>query len=86
MCRFSRRQGKLCPGAGKAVSRCPGKFTFIHYIEEKCLGSPGARGCVPAPGKLFPGAGEKSHSCTVQENKFWSEVLERFRSKAPERM
>ena len=56
---FSRRRGKLCPGAGKAVSRRLGKVTFIQYLKTM-LGFPGAGGsCVPAPGKLFPGAGER---------------------------
>ena len=59
MCRFFRCRGKLCPGAGKAVSRRRGKVTFIQY-RKKCVGFPGAGGsCVPAPGKLFPGAGER---------------------------
>ena len=84
MFRFSRRRGKLCPGAGKAVSRRWGKVTFIH-CREKCVGFPGAGGscvpapessgasvgfpgnCVPAPRKLFPGAGERSHSFSVEE-------------------
>ena len=47
------------PGAGEAVSRRRGKVTFIQY-RRKMLGFPGAGGsCVPAPGKLFPGAGER---------------------------
>ena len=67
MCKFSRCRGKLCPGAGKAISRRRGKVTFI-IIEEKCVGFPSAgRSCVPAPGKLFPGAGEKSSPCSVEE-------------------
>ena len=42
MCKFSRRRGKLCPGAGKKSH----SFT----IEETCVGFPGAGGsCVPAP-------------------------------------
>ena len=42
MCRFSRRRGKLCPGAGKKSH----SFT----VEEKCVDFPGAGGsCVPAP-------------------------------------
>ena len=54
---FSRRLGKLSPGAEKAVSR--NRVT----VEEKCVGFPGAGGsCVPAPGKLFPGAGGKAVS------------------------
>ena len=62
-CRFSRRRGKLSPGAEKAVSR------HRVNIEEKCVGFPGAGGsCAPAPGKLFPGAGERSHySFTIEE-------------------
>ena len=43
MCRFSRRRGKLCPGAGKAVSRRRGKVTFMH-CRRKCVGFPGAKG------------------------------------------
>ena len=39
---FSRRRGKLCPGAGKK--------SHSFAIEEKCVGFPGAGGsCVPAP-------------------------------------
>ena len=58
MCRFSRRRGKHCPGAGKAVSRRRG-MVHLFGAKEKCVGLPGAKGsCVPVPGKLFPGAGE----------------------------
>ena len=58
------------------------------------VGFPGAgETCVPLPRKLFPGAGEKSHSFTIEETcvgfpgareavpgagEFWSEVLERM--------
>ena len=98
MFRFSRRRGKLCPGAGKAVSRL-GEKSHSYIVEENVLVFPapgeavpsagnsgarfwkgsgarfrrecnfvGARGsCVPAPGKLFPGAGERSHSFNTEE-------------------
>ena len=60
MYRFARRQGKLCPGAGKAISRRPGKFTFIHYRRKMFRFS-------RRRGKLCPGAGKKSHSFTIEE-------------------
>ena len=98
MFRFSRRQGKLCPSAGKAVSRRRRK-SHSCTVEENMLvfpapgeavpgaGSSGARfwkgsgarfrrecnfvgaggSCVPALGKLFPGAGERSHSFIIKE-------------------
>ena len=51
MCRFSRRRGKLCPGAGKAVCRRRGKVTFIHYRRKMCTFS-------RRQGRLCPGAGK----------------------------
>ena len=77
MCKFSRRRGKLCPGAGKTVSRRRGKV--IHSAPESSrarfwrgsggsVGFLGAGGnCVPAPRKLFPGAEKSSHSFTIEE-------------------
>ena len=62
-CRFSRRRGKLFPGAERAASR------RRVNIEEKCVGFPGAGGsCAPAPGKLFPDAGE-GHIHSVSKKK-----------------
>ena len=72
--KFFRRWGKLCPGAGKAVSRRPGKVTFVQRRRKKCrfsrrrgklcpdagkTVSSAGESCVPAPGKLFPGVGER---------------------------
>ena len=104
MCRFSRRRGKLCPGAGKAVSRrrrkvsralaadevqgwCHAFLVFsvpkkvVCWRRESLLSGAGERSarrrlasllgqkpiCSPAPRKLFPGAGERSHSFTIEE-------------------
>ena len=36
--------------------------------EERCVGFTGAgESCAPAPGKLFPGARERSHSFSVEK-------------------
>ena len=70
-----------CPGAEKQLSWRRGKVTFTHYGRKMCRVSwrqgklcPGSgqevsrgRGsCVPAPGKLLPGAEEKSHSSIIK--------------------
>ena len=78
MYRLSRRRGNLCPGAEKAVSRRRGKVTFIHYRKKMYRFSrrrgklcPGAGGsCVPAPGKLSPGAGEAVSCVRAPRNCF----------------
>ena len=85
----------MCPSAGKAISRRQGKFTFVHYRTKMCKFSRRRRSCVLAPGKLFPGAEDKSHSCTVEENVLVfpapgqavpgrRKVLERCSGKVPE--
>ena len=96
------------PGAGETCAPLPrklfpgaGEKSHSFTIEETCVGFAGARGsCVPAPGKLFPGRGKvKLMHCREKvlvfpapgeavpsAGKFWSKVLERFRSKVPERM
>ena len=75
--RFSWRWGKLCPGAGKAVSRRERSHSFS--VEEKRVGFPGAGGsCNPAPGKLLlapRGAGE---SCVPAPGKLFLGVGERL--------
>ena len=57
MCRFSRRRGKLCPGAGKAVSRRRGKVTFIQQsVDFAGLGEAVSRcreSCFSAPRKAL---------------------------------
>ena len=65
-CRFSRRRGKLCAGAEKAVSRRREKVTLIHYGRKINRFSRRWR-------KLCPGAGKavsrraRSHSFSVEE-------------------
>ena len=45
-----------------------GGKSHTFTVEEKYVGFPGAGGSrVPAPGKLFPSAGERSHSLTIKE-------------------
>ena len=74
--RFGRGAGEVFPAPGQAVPRrresclpAPGK-SHIHSLSKKrreknVVVSRGS--CVSAPGKLFPGAGEKSHSFNMEE-------------------
>ena len=65
MCWFSWRQGKLCPTPESSGARFWKGSGASFRRECNFVGAAGS--CVPALGKLFPGAGERSHSFTVEE-------------------
>ena len=65
ICWFSRRQGKLCPAPESSGARF-WKGSGARFRREcNFVGAGGS--CVPALGKLFPGAGERSHSFMIKE-------------------
>ena len=76
---MSRRRESLLSGAGERSARrrlasllgqkpiCS-TSNIRSTSEERCVGFPGAgESCAPAPGQLFAGAGERSHSFTFEE-------------------
>ena len=89
-CRLSRRRGKLCAGAQKAVSRRWGKVTLIHYRRKISRFSrrwgklcPGAGKVISRRrGKLCPGAGKAvsgaGESCVLAPGKLCPGARERL--------
>ena len=76
---MSRRKESLLSGAGERSARrrlasllgqkplCS-TSNIRSTSEGRCVGFTGAgESCAPAPGKLFAGAGERSHSFTIEE-------------------